>query len=259
MKRADLAWAVLLAFHLDPGIAVGTGHDLVGDHALVLLGDGIVVAPTDQALDGEDGVLRIGDALPLGGLTDQNLAGIGECHHRRRRARTFGILDHLRLVALHHGNAGVGGSEIDPDCLGHDGSPVQRVAPTTIRPASRVGRRMVEGTCSAREEHREHVPVGPQGHAASLTSIFFGFAARRLRNGDLQDAVRHGRLDLRRVDARRQLERPIEHAVAALADMVVLVLVVLLGLRPSSRRGSSAHRPRSKYRRPCARDPAFRP
>ena len=31
----------------------------------------------------------------------------------------FGVLDDLRRLALHHGDAGVGGAEIDADDLGH--------------------------------------------------------------------------------------------------------------------------------------------
>ena len=64
-ERADLARAVLLALHLDPSIAVRTGHDLVRDHSHVLLRDRVVIAPANEPLDREYGVFRIGDALPL--------------------------------------------------------------------------------------------------------------------------------------------------------------------------------------------------
>ena len=170
-ERADLARAVFLALHLDPGIAVRTGDDLVRDHSLVLLRDRVVVAPADQALDREDGVFRIGDALPLGGLADENFAAIGEGNHRRRRPCALGILDHLGLVAFHHGDARVGRSEIDPDCLGHDESPVQRMLrggardDRMCRPSAALGAassvlRPRTGTRSVREERPEHVPAG---------------------------------------------------------------------------------------------------
>ena len=181
-ERADLARAVLLALDLDPGISVRTGHDLVGDHSLVLLRDRVVVAPADQTLDREDGVLRIGDALPLGGLADQNFAAVREGDHRRRGPRALGILDHLGRVALHDGDARVGRSEIDPDCLGHDESPVQRDAAGRARAIECAGRcrrrgnqslrgALRSGTCSVGRIARNTSP-GPQGQAASLTSIF---------------------------------------------------------------------------------------
>ena len=224
-ERADLARAVLLALHLDPSIAVRTGHDLVRDHSHVLLRDRVVVAPADQTLDREDGVFRIGDALPLGGLADENLAAVREGNHRRRRSCALGILDHFGLVAFHDGNARVGRSEIDPDCLGHDESPVQRVLrggardDRTCQPSAALGAapsvlRPRTGTCSVREERPEHVPRAA-GSGGFLDFDLLGFAARRLRNGDLQHAVRHGGLNLRWIDPWRQLKHTIEHAVAS--------------------------------------------
>ena len=185
-ERADLARAVLLALHLDPSIAVRTGHDLVRDHSLVLLRDRVVIAPADEPLDREDGVFRIGDALPLGGLTDENLPAVCEGNHGGRRSCALGILDHFGRVAFHDGNARVGRSEIDPDCLGHDESPVQRMLrggarddrtcqPSaaarrgTISPSARLARR--RGRAPSGRSARNTSP-GPQGQAASLTSIF---------------------------------------------------------------------------------------
>src|SRR5439155_24559571 len=63
-----------LAVGLDPGVAVRGARDLVGDELLVLLDHGVVVAPADQALDREDGLLGIGDRLALGRLADEALA-----------------------------------------------------------------------------------------------------------------------------------------------------------------------------------------
>ena len=172
-EGADLARAVFLAFHLDPSIAVGPGDDLVGHHLLVLLRDRIVVAPADQPLDGEDGVLGIGDALALGRLAHQDLARIGEGHDRRRRARALGVLDHLRLAAFHDGDARVGRSEIDADCLGHDGFPSTRSrhCKGAIRHAS-VCRLMANCETCPQGRGRRARPVSPRVQAASLTSIF---------------------------------------------------------------------------------------
>ena len=60
--------------HLDPGVAVGAGDDLVGDHLLVLGDHRVVDAAADQPLDGEEGVLGVGDGLALGGLADETFA-----------------------------------------------------------------------------------------------------------------------------------------------------------------------------------------
>ena len=164
----------------------GPEHDLVRDHSLVLLRDWVVVAPADETLDREDGVFRIGDALPLGGLADENFPAVREGNHRRRRSGALGILDHLGRVAFHDGDARVGRSEIDPDCLGHDESPVQRVlrggareierASHLLRSARhhqslRAARRRSDGHAPSGRSARNTSP-GPQGQAASLTSIF---------------------------------------------------------------------------------------
>ena len=77
--RAEISWRRhLLALHFHPGIAVVGTHDLVGDHLDVPLHDLVVELPPDQTLDGEQGVLRIGDRLALGRLTNQYLAILAE-------------------------------------------------------------------------------------------------------------------------------------------------------------------------------------
>jgi hypothetical protein len=74
-EGGDFAGRKFLAFTaLGPGIAIVGLDDLVGHHAHVLLGHGIVEAAPDQALDGEEGIFGIGDALALGGLADQAFA-----------------------------------------------------------------------------------------------------------------------------------------------------------------------------------------
>ena len=57
-EGGDLRRRIGLAFDLDPGIAVGGPHDLVGDELLVLLHHRVVVAPADQPLDRKDGASR---------------------------------------------------------------------------------------------------------------------------------------------------------------------------------------------------------
>jgi hypothetical protein len=79
--------------------------DLVGDELLVLLDHRVVVAAADQALDREEGALGVGDRLALGRLADEALAVVGEGDDRRRGARAFRVLDDLRVLAVHDGDA----------------------------------------------------------------------------------------------------------------------------------------------------------
>ncbi len=61
----------------DPGVAVAAIDDGVGDVLLVLFDLGVVGPAPDQALDGKDGVFRVGDGLALGRLADQTFV-VGE-------------------------------------------------------------------------------------------------------------------------------------------------------------------------------------
>src|ERR1700732_3317352 len=74
-------------------------------------------------------------------------------------------------------------------------------------------------------------PAAAWGTSSGFLDLDFlrlGFG--RLRNRDLQDSVRHGRLYARRIDTRRQLKDAVEHAVAPLAELNVLVFLVFLDL-----------------------------
>ena len=96
----DLLRRDLLAAHLDPGVAVVGLDDLVGHQADVLLHFLLVELAADQPLDRVDRVLRVGDRLPLRRRADQDLAVFLVGDDRGRRARAFGVLDHLRLCRL---------------------------------------------------------------------------------------------------------------------------------------------------------------
>ena len=100
-----------LDLHFDVRVAIGSLDDLVRNALDLLLNFRELAA--HEALDGKNGVLRIGDRLALGGLADKSLAGLRKCHHRRRRARAFGILQNHGLAALHDGHAGVRGAQIN--------------------------------------------------------------------------------------------------------------------------------------------------
>ena len=104
-----LRFASDFGFH--PSIAVIGLDDLVR-HQLAFCSDLIVFAP-HEALDGENGVLRVGDRLTLGGFADETLAVLGEGHHRGSGAFAFGVFQYPRLAPIHDAHAGVGRAQID--------------------------------------------------------------------------------------------------------------------------------------------------
>ena len=115
----NLRRRIALALDLDPGVAVRGARDLVGNELLVLLHHRVVVATADQAFDGENGAFGIGDCLPFGRLADEPFALVGESYDGWRGAHPFCVLDDLRRLAFHDGDAGIRGPEIDTDDLAH--------------------------------------------------------------------------------------------------------------------------------------------
>ena len=111
-----------LGFH--PRVTVVGLRDLVGHHLDVALDHFVLEAAADEPLHGEQSVLRIGDRLALGRLANQYFVVLGECHDGRRGAITLAVLDDARLAAVHDGDAGIGGSQIDADYLAHVESPL---------------------------------------------------------------------------------------------------------------------------------------
>ena len=88
-----------------PGVAVVGLDDFVGDEVDVFLYFFFVEAAANQALDGVEGVFRVGDRLTFRRLADQHFAVVGEGDDGRRGARAFGVFDDARLVAVHDGYA----------------------------------------------------------------------------------------------------------------------------------------------------------
>ena len=99
--------------------------DVVGDGAALRGGLGVVAA--DEALDGGDGVLRVGDGAVLSGLADDQLAVLLEGDDGRRGAVALCVDDDGGLAALEDGHCRVGGAQVDADNLAHDDHPFWRV------------------------------------------------------------------------------------------------------------------------------------
>ena len=118
-EGGNLRRRILLAVDVDPRVAVGTANDLVGDERHVLFADRIVELPPDQPLDREDRALGIGHRLPLGGLTHETFAVVGERDNGRRRARALRILNHLGRRALHDSDARIGRAKVDANYFRH--------------------------------------------------------------------------------------------------------------------------------------------
>ena len=91
--------------------------DLVGKHLDFF--SNFVIAASHKPLDRIDGVLRVGNSLPLGDLAHQTFAGFGETDYRGGSAPSFFIGDDLGLSTLHDRHAGVGGPEVNSDNLCH--------------------------------------------------------------------------------------------------------------------------------------------
>ena len=107
-------------------VGLGVSLQLLKDHGADLLGGVLLAAQGDLlvgahlALDGRDGVFRVGDGLALGHLADQTVAGLGEAHHGRGGACAFGVGDDDGLAAFHHGDAAVGSTKVDTNDLAHN-------------------------------------------------------------------------------------------------------------------------------------------
>ena len=70
---------------------------------------------TNQPLEREDSVRAVHDSLTFCGETNETLAVLGEGDDGRCRARTLGVLNHTRRLALHHGHTRVGRPKVNAD------------------------------------------------------------------------------------------------------------------------------------------------
>ena len=116
--RRDFGRRVPLALDLDGGHVVLAGDDLVRNALGLVLH--LAHPAAHEALDREDGVLRVGDGLALGDLADESLAVLREADDRGRGAPAFGVRDDDRIAAFHDRDDGVRRPEIDAnDFVGH--------------------------------------------------------------------------------------------------------------------------------------------
>ena len=115
--RGNLGRAIGLAKNLNTGIVMRSASDLVG-HSLSLFAD-LIIAASHKTLDRIDGILGIGHRLALGYLPHQAFACLGYAYHRWRCACPFLVGNDNGFSALHHGNHGIGGAQINADNLAH--------------------------------------------------------------------------------------------------------------------------------------------
>ncbi len=93
------------------GVAVLGLHDLVRHAGMFVLGFRVLAA--HEALDGEDGVLRVRDCLAFRRLAHEPLAGFGKRDNGRSRPRALGIFENHRLAIFHDCHTGVRCTQID--------------------------------------------------------------------------------------------------------------------------------------------------
>jgi hypothetical protein len=110
---------VHLVAELDADVAVRPLDDAVGHVSTAFLtGGASCPLAADEALGRVDGVLGVGDGLPLGDVPDEPLAGLGDRHHRGRGLVAAPVRDHRRVSVLDDRHARVGGAEVDADDSG---------------------------------------------------------------------------------------------------------------------------------------------
>ena len=115
----DLRRCHLLAFDFYPGVTVVSLGDGVRHDLQIALYFFIFETTANQTLDSEQRVLRVGDGLALGRLTNQDFAVIGIGNDGRSSTVAFRVLDHASMVAIQNSNAGVGSTQVNTDDFTH--------------------------------------------------------------------------------------------------------------------------------------------
>ena len=111
--------AVLFAPYIDSHVTVGSAFDFVRQNLHVLLDFVRFELASDQPLDTEDRVFRIGNRLSFCNLPDQPLSALGHGNNRGGCAPSFRVGDDFGIAPLHDRHARVGGAEINTDNFTH--------------------------------------------------------------------------------------------------------------------------------------------
>ena len=82
-------------------------------------GDGLAPVRAHMALDGRNRAVGVDCCLTLRRAADEPFAAVGECHDGRRCALALIVRDDNRAAALNHGDAAVGGTQVDTDDFAH--------------------------------------------------------------------------------------------------------------------------------------------
>jgi hypothetical protein len=118
-EGGNLRGGIFLPVDVDPGIAIVAGDDLVGDELLVSLDRLVVEAAPIRRFTAKDRAGRVGHGLTLGRLADKALAVGGEGDDGGSGATALGVLDHLRRLAVHDGDAGIRRAKINTNDFRH--------------------------------------------------------------------------------------------------------------------------------------------
>ena len=113
----DFLGGVGLALDVDDRASVLACLDLVAHLGLLSLR--LVEGAADEALDGRNRVLWVGDCLVLRSLADDALAVLAEALDRRGGAIAFGVHEDLRLAAFHDCHCRVRGAQVNTENLRH--------------------------------------------------------------------------------------------------------------------------------------------
>ncbi len=95
----------MFAPQVDTHIAVVGPFDFKRQNFDVVLHFGGFEFTTDQTLDAENRIFRIGNGLSFGDLADQSLAAFRYGHDRWRGSSPIGVGDHFGVTAFHNGHA----------------------------------------------------------------------------------------------------------------------------------------------------------
>ena len=87
----------------------------------------IHVIPQEYTVDGEDGILWVGDGLTFGYLSYQYFVFLGKGYHGRCGPSSLGVCDDCRVATFHNCYYRVGCTQIDSDDFSHNANSFQKL------------------------------------------------------------------------------------------------------------------------------------